>query len=322
MKQTTVSMMNALVVDSYGDPRNARIAEVETPKAKDGQLLVRIHAAGVNPFDYKLITGMAKDWMPLTFPYIPGMDGAGIVADVGAGVQGWRSGDALLAQFPHGTFAQYALISAKDKKLARKPDALDFEHAAAIPEAGLTAKTMVQAAGIHEGQKVLIVGASGGLGLFATQLAKAEGARVIATGTAADADYLRHLGADDTVDYKSGDTIAQTLSRYPDGIDVVLDVISTGDAVVRDAEVLRAGGTIVSSLGGPSQNAFPAGVTVRYIQLTAQDGDLEELARRAADGTLNVEIGQIYDLSQAAQALADLSDHAKHTRGKLVVRVP
>jgi NADPH:quinone reductase len=322
MKQVTVSTMKGVVVNDYGPPENAHVADVEIPKVKDGQLLVRIHAAGVNPFDYKLIMGMAKAWVPLTFPYIPGMDGAGVVAEVGTGVQGWQQGDALLAQFPHGTFAQYALISAKDKKLAKKPDALDFERAAAMPEAGLTAKTMLRAGGVRQGQTVLIVGASGGIGLFATQLAKAGGAQVIATGAAADADYLRRLGADDVIDYKSGDTIAQTRSRHADGVDVVLDVINTGDALIRDAEVLRAGGTIVSSLGGPKQDAFPPGVTVHYIQQTAQDGDLEDLARRAADGTLRVEIGQSYDLSQAAQALADLVDPTKHTRGKLVVRVP
>jgi NADPH:quinone reductase-like Zn-dependent oxidoreductase len=151
-------------VDAYGPPQNARLTDVGAPKVKDGYLLVRMHAAAVNPFDVKVITGMVKDWVHVKFPYIPGMDGAGEIIDTG-GAQNWRKGDAVLAQFPRGAFAQYALISANDKKLARKPDALDFDRAAAIPEAGLTAKTMVRAAGLQAGQTALIIGATGGVGL-------------------------------------------------------------------------------------------------------------------------------------------------------------
>lgn len=315
-------MMKAIVVDEYGSPKNARLTDADIPKVKDGFLLVRMHAAAVNPFDVKIVTGMVKDWVPVEFPYVPGMDGAGEVIDIGEGVENWRKGDAVLAQFPRGAFAQHALISANDKKLARKPAALDFERAAAIPEAGLTANTMVRAADLKAGQTVLIIGATGGLGLFATQLAKAKGVRVVATGKAEDEQYLRELGADEVIDYAAGDVITQMVQRYPKGIDVVLDVINMGEALLRDAEVLQESGTLVSSLGGPAQNAFGKNVTVHYIQLTAQDGDLEDLARGAAQGKLRVEIGGTYDLAQAPQALADLLDPARHTRGKLVIRIP
>lgn len=322
MQSTAVSTMKAIVVDEYGPPTNARLSDVETPKVKDDLLLVRMHAAAVNPFDVKIVTGAVKDWMPIEFPYVPGMDGAGEVIDIGKGVRDWRKGDAVLAQFPRGAFAQYALISANDKKLARKPAALDFERAAAIPEAGLTANTMVRAANLKAGQTVLIIGATGGLGLFATQLAKAEGVRVVATGKAEDEQYLRQLGADDVVDYSSGDVVTQLVQRYPKGIDAVLDVINMGETLLRDADVLRESGTLVSSLGGPGQDAFKKNVRVHYIQLTAQGGDLADLARRAAEGKLRVEIGGTYDLAQAPQALADLLDPAKHTRGKFVVHIP
>lgn len=314
--------MKALVVDDYGPPQNARVRDIETPRVKDGSLLVRVHAAGVNPFDYKIVTGMVKDWVPVRFPYVPGMDSAGEVVDVGAGVEGWRKGDRIVAMFSRGAFAQFNVISAKEKKLARKPDALDYERAAAIPEAGLTAKTMLRAANIREGQTVLIIGASGGIGLFAVQLAKAAGARAIATGKTEDVDYLRKLGATDVIDYSAGDVNAQVRQRYPDGVDVVLDVINSGQAQLRDAEVLRAGGTLVSSLQGPEQDAFPKGINVQDIQLTAEEGDLDDLVQRAADGSLHVEVGRLYDLSEAAQALADLVDPSKHTRGKLVIRIP
>jgi NADPH:quinone reductase-like Zn-dependent oxidoreductase len=314
--------MKAIVVDGYGPPKNAQFTDVDTPKLKDGYLLVRMHAAAINAFDYKLVTGVVKDWVPVTFPYIPGMDGAGEVIDVGGGVDNWRKGDAVLAQFPRGTFAQFALISAKNKKLAKKPDTLDYDRAAAIPESGLTAKTIVRAADLKPGQTVLVIGATGGVGLFATQLAKAEGARVLATGKAEDAPYLRDLGADDVIDYGAGDTLSQVLGRYPNGIDAVFDLVNAGDAILRDGEVLREGGTLVSTLSGPEHQAFKKNVSVRYIQLTASDGDLDDLALRAADGSLRVEIGRTYDLAQAPQALSDFADPAKHTRGKLVMRIP
>jgi NADPH:quinone reductase-like Zn-dependent oxidoreductase len=319
--QQAVSTMNALIVDGYGPPQNARAGEIDVPKIKDGFLLVRMHAAGVNPFDYKVVTGAVKDWIRTTFPYVPGMDGAGEIVEVGAGVQNWQKGDAIVGMFAGGAFAQYALISAKEKRLARKPRALDFEHAAAIPEAGLTAKTMLRAAGSLANATVLIIGATGGIGLFATQLAKAQGARVIATGRGDDIEYLRALGADDVIDYGAGDAIALTQQRYPSGVDVVLDVINSGEGILRDAQVLRAGGTLVSSLYGPDAAAFPKTLHVHYIQLAAQEGELQDLADRAAAGTLRVEIGRTYELSQAGQALADLLDRAKHTRGKLVIRM-
>jgi NADPH2:quinone reductase len=312
--------MKALVVDGYGPPQNAHLADVEIPKVRSGSLLVRMEAAGVNPFDYKLVTGMVKDFVPIKFPYIPGMDGAGEVVEAGDGVEGWQKGDAVVGFFHAGTFAQYAVISAADLRLARKPSALNFERAAAIPEAGFTAKTAVRAAGLNTGQTVLVIGATGGVGLFVTQLAKAEGAHVIATGKQDDADYLRQLGVDETIDYKAADTIAQVQQRYPGGVDVVIDLINAGDALLRDGLVLRKSGTLVSTLNGPDKNAFAQDINVKFIQQTAQRGDLEQLLDSAADGTLRVEIAQTYDLAQASQALADLVDPSKHTRGKLVIR--
>ncbi len=282
---------------------------------------MRLHAASVNPFDCKIAAGMVKDWFPITFPYVPGMDGAGEVVAVGNGVEGWNEGDAVLAMFRGGAFAEYAQVRATNKAMARKPPSLDYEHAAAIPEVGLTALTMIRAAEIRAGQTALIVGATGGIGLVALQLARAEGARVIATGKAEDLEFLRACGADDVIDYTAGDTFTQVRQRYPKGVDVVLDVVAAGKALLKDAEVLREGGILVSSLGGPDQDAFPNGIKVRYIQMSAQPGDLDYLARLAADGALRIEIARTYDLADAPQALADLMDPAKHTRGKLMLRI-
>lgn len=321
MQKTTATTMKALVVDGYGPPQNGQIRDVDVPKIKDGFLLVRLRAAAVNPFDDKIITGMVKDWVHTSFPYVPGMDGAGEVAEVGSGVDGWNKGDALVAMFNGGAFAQYALVSAGEKRLARKPEALDFEHAAAVPEVGLTAKTMLRAAGTLSNKTVLVIGATGGVGSILTQLAKADVARVIATGKGADVEYLRSLGADDVIDYGGGDTIEQARQRYPNGVDVLFDVINSGEGLLRSADALRDGGTLVSSLGGPDASAFPRSIDVHSIQMSAGEGDLEDLLQRVASGKLRVEIGKIYDLSQTAQALTDLIDPSKHTRGKLVVRI-
>ncbi len=322
MQHVSVSTMKALVIEEYGPPENARVTDVPVPEVKDDSLLVRMRAAGVNPFDYKVVTGMVKDWLPVSFPYVPGMDGAGEIAEVGAGVTGWQQGDAIAGMFPRGAFAEYAVISASSARLSKKPDRLDFSHAAAIPEAGLTAKTILRTAGVRPGQRVLIIGATGGVGLFATQLAKAQGARIVATGKQSDVEYLHQLGADDVIDYTQGDTLAQAQQRYHDGFDHVFDLINMGEAVLRDADVLRESGTLVSTLNGPDQGAFSKPVTVHYIQMKAEAGDLEDLEERAAAGTLRVEVGGHYDLADAARALADLESTAKHTRGKLVIRIP
>jgi NADPH:quinone reductase-like Zn-dependent oxidoreductase len=313
--------MKALIVDHYGSPLDAHLGEVDTPKPADGQLLVRMHAAAVNPFDYKLIAGMVKDILPISFPHVPGMDGAGDIVALGPGVTGWQQGDAVLGMFDTGALAEYALIKAASKRLARKPDYLDFAHAAAIPQAGLTASTILRAAGISAGQKVLIIGATGGIGLFASQLAKAQGARVIATAKAGDADYIRGLGADEIVDYTSADPVSEVRAQHPEGVDIVIDLINSGDSLFHDSAGLRSGGALVSSLYGPAQNTFANGITVHYIQMRPKAGELEELAERAADGRLTIEVGKSYDFADAARALTDLYDKSKHTRGKSVVRI-
>lgn len=314
--------MKALLVTDYGPPKNARIGDIERPKPKDGFLLVRIRAAAVNPYDAKLIAGMFKEYQPLTFPFVPGIDGAGIVEEIGPGFDGWNAGDEVFGMFKSGTLAEFAVVSATDKRLARKPGAMDFTHAAAIPQAGLTAKTTLREAGLKNGQSVFVFGATGGVGLYVTQLAKAEGATVVATGTAADTEYLRGLGVDDVIDYQAGDAFDQAKQRYPNGFDAVVDLVNSGDALLRDAQIVRPGGKILSTLSGPEQTAFPDGVEVDYIHMKAQPGDLDDLADRAARGHLRVEVGRAYPFEEAAQALADLGDRSKHTRGKLVVTGP
>lgn len=314
--------MRAWIADDYGPPSRLRLGEIDTPRFNDNAVLVRMRAAATNPFDVKLITGAAKDFMPLKAPYVPGMDGSGVIDSVGAGVTEYAPGDAVLGFFTAGgTLGEFAAVSADAKVLARKPEELDFEHAAAIPEAGLTAMTILRALDLREGQRVLIIGATGGIGLFLTQLARLHGAHVVATARAEDRDYIHSLGADEDVDYAAGDVVKQVRGRHREGVDATVDLINSGEALLATAAALKQGGTLVSSLYGPEQSAYPNGVTVHYIENRPEPGDLAELARLASTAKLRVEIGKTYPFDQAPKAFSDLTDPTKHTRGKLVVTI-
>ena len=314
--------MKAWIADGYGPPSQLRLGDIESPHVESGSVLVRIRAAAVNPFDVKLVTGAVKDFMPLEAPYVPGMDGSGVIASVGSSVTEYAPGDAVLGFFtPGGTLGEFASISARAIGLAKKPDILDFIHAAAIPESGLTALTILRALDLRDGQRLLIIGATGGVGLFLTQLARLRGADVIATARPEDRDYAGSLGAEEVVDYTTGDVVTQVRERYPDGIDAIADVVNSGEALLATARALKKAGTLVSSLYGPEQSAYPNGARVLYIQNRPQPGDLSELAGLASTGKLRIEIGKTYSFLEAPKALSDLMDPTKHTRGKLVVQV-
>jgi NADPH2:quinone reductase len=314
--------MKAWIADGYGPPSQLRLGEIESPPVEGGSVLVRMRAAAVNPFDVKLITGAVKDFMPLKAPYVPGMDGSGVIDSVGGGVTEYAPGDAVVGFFTSGgTLGEFAVISARASGLAKKPDTLDFLDAAAIPEAGLTAMTILRALELRDGQRLLIIGATGGIGLFLTQLGRLRGAHIIATARAEGRDYARSLGAGEVVDYTAGDVVTQVHERYPDGIDAIADVVNSGDALLATAGALMKGGTLVSSLYGPQQSAYPNGVRVHYIQNRPQASDLSELVRLASTGKLRIEIGRTYSFLQAPEALSDLMDSTKHAHGKLVVRI-
>jgi NADPH:quinone reductase-like Zn-dependent oxidoreductase len=315
--------MKAWIADDYGPPSHLRLGDIEAPVAGNGDVTVRIHAAAVNPFDVKLITGAVKDFAPLKAPYVPGMDGSGVIASAGGGVTGYAPGDAVLGFFrAGGTLGEFAVISAASNGLAKKPASLDYEHAAALPEAGLTAMTILRALNLSEGQRLMIVGATGGLGLFLTQLARLRGVHVTATARPDERTYVSTLGADEDVDYTAGNIVAQVRERHVEGVDALADVVNSGESLLTSAGVLKRGGTLVSSLYGPPESAYANDVKVRYIQNDPQPGDLSELARLASSGKLRIEIGATYPFSEAPKALSDLLDPATHTRGKLVVKGP
>ncbi len=313
--------MRALVAEDYGPPSQLAIGESEDPEPTAGQVLVAIQAAALNPFDLKQLTGAVRDFSPIEFPHIPGMDGAGRIAAVGSEVTRFRAGDDVFGFFGQtpGTIAEYAVIG-DGPYLTARPAELDVVSAAAIPEAGLTALSLVRAAGPDAGHHALVIGATGGIGMFTVQLAVREGAGVVATAGPEDSDYVRGLGATATLDYRSGDVIEETLGLHPGGVDVVFDLVNMGPSLAASARAVKPGGRLISPLGGPDAAALGReDIAVIYTGTSAnrQPTDLEELGALVAAGALKVEIGRTYKFEDAPQAFVDFA--SKHTRGKLVV---
>jgi NADPH:quinone reductase-like Zn-dependent oxidoreductase len=308
--------MKALLARAYGPLDQLEIGEAPQPAPGPGQLLVRVEAAAVNPIDVALVTGRLQAELPVRHPFVPGVDVSGVVEAVGEGVTGFAVGDAVIAWngVPSGAFAEYTLVPANGSAAVR-PAGLDARHGAALPTGALTASALLDEAGLTPGSTLLVVGATGGLGGYAVQLAKRAGATVFATGRAGDRDYLRHLGADEVIDYTTEDVAARVRERAPEGADVVIDVAQAGPALAASAAAAKPGGLVVSPLGGPP--SFDRDVTARYTGTTTPPGRLAELAGLAATGALRAEIGAEYPFAEARQALTDFA--GRHIPGKVVI---
>ena len=257
--------MRAVVVNGYGEA--PVVAEVPTPRRGPGQVLIKLAAAGMNPMDRTLASG---DWRPMraTFPMVLGADGAGVIDAVGEGTARFSPGDNVFGQLliaplgSAGTYAEYVAV-AEDAPLALVPDRLDLVVAAALPSAGMTGLYLVEhVLGSLAGKVLLIVGAGGGIGSFATQFAVNAGAYVIANVLERAADRMRKYGAGETVDHTSTPLADAVRKAHPDGIDVLLDLASDRDAFAKLAGLVRRGGTAVTTKFVADTGALkPAGVT-------------------------------------------------------------
>lgn len=300
--------MKALISQAYGPLRELAIGELPAPQLQPGTIVVRVEAAALNGADAKLPTGALRDMVSLEHPFVPGMDAAGVVEAVGAGVTRVKPGEPVLLSngFASGAIAEFMRVP-DSPSIARRPAHLDPERAAALPLCALTGVTALEAAGLEPGETLLVIGATGGVGSFAVQLAARAGVRVLATGRPDDAGFLRRLGADDVLD--RGADLSQL------GADVVIDAVNAGSAIGSSAAAVRPGGRIVSMLGGPE--SFDRGVSVQYIQTYTPEGRLADLAAQAADGRLQVPIGARYAFADAARALVEFAE--RHVRGKVVI---
>jgi NADPH:quinone reductase-like Zn-dependent oxidoreductase len=316
MADSAPTQMRALVMTGYGGSDVLHLERVPVPTPAAGEVRIRVHAASVNPVDWKIRSGRLQKTSPVSLPYVPGRDVAGVIDAVGPGVTDWKVGDSVLAVLDGGGFADY--VTAPVESIARKPANLSFEEAAGIPTSSLAAwRTLIVNADIKRGQRVLIHGGAGGVGTTAVQLAHWRGAHVIATASAGNHAYLRSLGADEVIDYQT--------TRFEDvvkDVDVVLDTVG-GETLQRSPAVLREGGTLLTLVGKPPAAACkerklrcpsPANASPK------QDGEeLAELAELFGNGTLKMSILAQFPLERVVEAL-ELSETGR-ARGKIIVRV-
>lgn len=316
--------MKAFAIDDYGVSAGITPREWQSPTVGPEQVLVRMRAAGVTPFDVKLVDGVMKDQIPLQFPFVPGSEGAGVVEQVGANVDGFQVGDEVFGTFDAmsggGAYAQLATAKATGATLAIKLSGLDWSVAAAIPQSSLTARSLFRAAGVRPDERVLVIGATGGIGTYLVPFAADAGGYVIATATSDDATYVQSIGAKEIIDYQATDVAEELARRHAEGVDVAFDLVNYGESLTSTVGLLRNGGRLVSPLGGPSAGELGRDdVSIDYVSLKAERGDLEDLGRRVADGRLKVEISATYSLDETGKALSD--KNTKHTRGKRIITI-
>jgi NADPH:quinone reductase-like Zn-dependent oxidoreductase len=312
--------IEALALEGFD--RTPSVIHVPAPEPAPGEVLVRVFAASVNAFDSFVAMGMAKAFMPYEFPAVIGQDVAGVVEAVGDGVEGFRHGDRVFGTIGSkgvvhdGTFAELATPLAP--ALAMTPAGVDDGQVGSLGVAGTTAMSAVDAIDPSRGATVLIVGATGGVGTFAIQLAAARGASVIATIKPSDEDAVTGLGAAETVDY-SNDVIEAVRERHPDGIDSVIDLVNRDPGAFGAlAGLVRTGGRAVSALGGAGEASQIDGIDVRNIG--SDPSHLGMLASMIEEGKLTAAIKRTYALSEAATALTAFAN--QHTVGKLVITMP
>ena len=332
--------MKALTFKRYGKSPEIGFSDVPRPTPKADELLVQVHAAGLNPIDNMIPTGMFKPVLHFQLPATLGSDLAGVVVEVGSAVTRFKAGDAVFASIfdtSLGAIAEFAVVP--ERAAALKPANLDFVEAASIPMVGLTSwQALKERANLRAGQKVFIPAGSGGIGTFAIQLAKHLGAQVGTTASTGNLDLVRRLGADEVVDYKK-----QKFEKALRGYDVVLGTVK-GDTIEKSIAILKPGGTIVSLIG-PLDAAFAKakrlnfvlkfvfGLMSRKIMRLASKHDvaysflfvrsdgaqLGQIGELLATNRVQPVIDKVFPFNQAKEALEYLAQG--HAKGKVVVKL-
>jgi NADPH:quinone reductase-like Zn-dependent oxidoreductase len=309
-------VMRVVEVPEYGAAEVLRVAEVPRPVAGRGEVLIRVHAAGVNPVDTQARRGEVSSLVGATLPYVPGFDVSGVIEAVGDGVEGYRPGDEVFAHLDlrrGGGYAEY--VVAPIGEVARKPVPIDHREAASLPLVALTVwQGLIEVAELEPGQAVLIHGGAGGVGSIAVQVARWRGARVIATASPRNHDFLRELGVDQVIDYGT--------ERFEDivrDVDVILDTVG-GETQERSLGVVREGGILVSIVGlTPAARSTNREIRVRSILVRPDAEQLEQIGTLVEEGELRPIVSHVFSLDRAAEA--HLQSETRSTRGKIVLEV-
>jgi NADPH:quinone reductase-like Zn-dependent oxidoreductase len=317
--------MKAVRIHAFGGPEVMKLEEIERPVPAADEVLVKVYASGVNPVDWVIRSGENESLRPyLTLPLTLGWDAAGIVEETGSDVTHLKKGDAVygIPNFPgNGSYAEYC--ATKATQFALKPASISFNVAAGVPLAALTAWTgMFYHGKLQAGQKILIQGASGGVGSFAVQFAKAKGAYVIAVASAGNLDYLKELGADEVIDYRS-----QKFEELVHNIDVVLEASPVRDNQerIKALGVLKEGGIFVSvnvdfPFNDDMKEALARKNVIGELSPNQPRHDwLTEIAQLIDDGKVQVLISKLFPLDQVAEAHSE--SETWHVRGKLVLEI-
>ncbi|MEG9329157.1 NADP-dependent oxidoreductase [Salinimicrobium catena] len=310
--------MKAANYKEFAGPKGVKVGELDLPELKEGEVLVKIKAAGVNPVDAVITKGYYKDMMPHSFPIIPGWDMAGVIKKRGHAARRFEEGDEIYAyarrpEIKWGTFAEYIVIP--ESYLARRPKNISVKEAAAIPLAGLTAYQALYVAGdLASGQKVLILGSSGGVGSFGIQLAKARGAEVIGVASSKNHEYMRSLGADHTIDYNDRDIGDAVKEIYPEGVDLIFDCTS-GESLQQSLKSLKDSGKLVSILN--QGDDLDPKIDHQFVFVEPNSLQLDQLRELVEEEKVKVKVSETYSLDEASQALQKIE--TLHTTGKIVI---
>ncbi len=307
----TPTKMHAIQIEDYGGPEVLKLVETTTPQPGEGQVLLRLHAAGVNPADWKNRAGFMRQFRPLSMPWTPGLEGAGVVEAVGPGVTQLQAGQPVFGPLS-GAYAEYAVATASDLQI--KPDRLSFEEAASITVGALTAwGSVIDTAAVQPGQRVLVHGAAGGVGLYVVQLASWQGAQVFGTASTENLDFVRSFGAE-AIDYRAG-----PFEQKVQDVDVVIDTVG-GELPQRSLQVLRRGGLLVT-VAAQLPADFGKEQGVRGMRGgRAAVGRLKDIAQLIEDGKVRPAVYKVFPLAEASQAHA--LSQTGHGRGRIVLSMP
>lgn len=305
--------IQAIRVHQYGGPEELKLEQIARPVPQEGEVLVRVYAAGVNPIDWKIRSGALKNMFPVPLPHIPGRDIAGIVEEVGPGVTAFQTGQAVFGQSAQGGYSEYTTASVKT--LALKPEKLSFDEAAAIPVGATTAwQGLFDHGDLQPGQRVLIQGAAGGVGLFTVQFAYWKGAHVIGSASTANVDFVHALGAETVIDYTS-----TAVEKEVHDVDLVFDTVGS-KTLESSLQALKRGGTLVTIAGQPSQEkAQERDIHIDWFSAQVNSDLLRTFARLIDEGQVKVAIAARFPLSEASKA-HELSQSG-HGRGRIVLHI-
>lgn len=316
--------MLAAYIEAFGSPPKLTIGQIQDPTPKDGEVCIAVEYAGVNPVDAKIAKGLLKSRMPHEFPLILGWEAAGIIHSIGPNVKKWNVGDAVYAYcrkptIQWGAWAEY--VTLPEENVAPIPRNLSTKEAAAIPLAGLTAwQALFEKIRLKPGEAILIHAGGGGVGSYAIQWAKFCGATpILVTASPSKFEYVKKLGAEEVIDYKSKDFVEIIQENHPFGIDVVLDTVG-GDTYSRSFEVLKQGGRIVSLLEQPNIEQQKAHqVEAHYLFVSPNGRELKAISDLYEKNRVSLPEIREMGLDQAGLALEEIGNG--HTTGKLVLNI-